>query len=66
MSETDVDLIFAHMLHSEKMAKLECEINGQKVSMIKLGMYRPVEISMKEKAKFILEQSIRQIEQKMD
>ncbi len=41
---------------------MECEINGSKVSMVKLGMDKPVEITMKEKAKFILDQSIRQIE----
>ena len=55
LSQSGIDLIFAHMLHSEEMAKLECEINGQKVSMVKIGMEKPVQISLKEKAKFIIE-----------
>ena len=35
------------------MAKVECDINGQKVALVKLGFKDPV-IEEKEKAKFII------------
>ena len=65
MSNTDIDLIFAHLLHSGQMAKVECDINGQKVSLVKLGFEEPV-IEEKEKAKFILGQSIQKMSDSMD
>lgn len=65
MSQADIDLIFAHLLHSGQMAKVECDINGQKVGLVKLGFTQPV-IEEKEKAKFIIQQSIQKMNESMD
>jgi hypothetical protein len=47
------------------MAKVECDINGQKVALVKLGFTEPI-IEEKEKAKFILQQSIQKMNESMD
>jgi hypothetical protein len=69
LSPTDTDLLLAHLQHSDLLAREECDISGQKVSLIKLAnsisKKEPPAISQKEKAKFVLDQSIASLDENM-
>ena len=67
LSPTDTDLLLAHLQHSDLLAREECDISGQKVSLIKLAnstsQKEAPAISQKEKAKFVLDQSIASLDE---
>jgi hypothetical protein len=69
LSPTDTDLLLAHLQHSDLLAREECDISGQKVSLIKLANSTSKKeapaISQKEKAKFVLDQSIASLDENM-
>jgi hypothetical protein len=69
LSPTDNDLLLAHLQHSDLLAREECDISGQKVSLIKLAnstsQKEAPAISQKEKAKFVLDQSIASLDENM-
>jgi glutamyl/glutaminyl-tRNA synthetase len=69
LSPTDTDLLLAHLQHSDLLAREECDISGQKVSLIKLAnsisKKEAPAISQKEKAKFVLDQSIASLDENM-
>eukprot|EP00347_Sterkiella_histriomuscorum_P000879 403374172 len=69
VKDLDIDIMFSHLKHSDKMSVEEVQTSGYKVNMIKLGHYEqnqaPI-ISEKEKATFVLEQNIKQIEESID
>ena len=69
LSPTDTDLLLAHLQHSDLLAREECDISGQKVSLIKLAnstsQKEAPAISQKEKAKFVLDQSIASLDENM-
>ena len=69
LSATDTDLLLAHLQHSDLLAREECDISGQIVSLIKLAnstsQKEAPAISQKEKAKFVLDQSIASLDENM-
>ena len=60
LSSIDIDMLFAHLQHSDMMASETLTISGQPVTLFKLGNLGSggvPEITEKEKAKFVLEQN---------
>lgn len=64
-SQTDIDLLLAHLKHTKQLISEEVDLGGSKATMIKL---RPESDSLdeKEKAKFILETNIANLSERVE
>ncbi|CDW85345.1 UNKNOWN [Stylonychia lemnae] len=69
MNDKDIDILITHMRFKNLLKQTEVIINGQKTNLIKLNTYQTKEdmsITDKEKATFVLQQNIEQIDDKID